>query len=550
MFHSTRISFVVIIRFEAMADTPKTESRRSSFFSSLSSSKKKLAPRSSLQFKVGPQFTPTIIQNPVLTSTGEALVPTITPRIDRGFERIDDEWVGYKRNYFTLVSSFQFQGLSFLKFAADHYYVIDPETQLKTRIKYFGIRLTSKCAEDGSSVVLVQHTAKRDRGPQFEPPTFPAVPSALPDHTIIREAANVRNTSKIAKLNRIFFFDRDIHNEDVSLSIKGLQGYPADKIIKVARYERIQFSSSINYKKPALNNKRFKLLVELVGVTSLDTTISLAYTETPPLIVRGRSPSNYQGGDTDQGETDLTSSIQSSVESTPSIENLNDFDTYQILKMATENMDIMNSPLVPSLKKKRGRKPKPKIDNGNNGIKKPKRSKKLIETSSHILEPMTTGLTRHNIVDKHGNLDRITSAYEQHSNEIKNTNAPIETSLVSTPEPATPKTHYESHGEIDEPSEFDVSADFVHLFDSQMHYNSIPIKSSLPSLISPIPKGANSIADSLSLESYETDFMQLKNRLELRKNNHYFHKEFDKINPSAMLGIDDYEDGPSFMSYS
>ncbi|KAH3686325.1 hypothetical protein WICPIJ_002687 [Wickerhamomyces pijperi] len=259
-----------------------------------SSSKRKLAPRSSLQFKIGPQFTETFTSVPILDSNNQYVQPMICPRIDRGFELIDGEWIGYKRNYFTLVSSFFFENVGFDKFAGEEYHILDPTTNQLVRIKYFAIQLVSGCAEEDSltHINLIQHTAKRDRGPQFPPPIHPVVPSELPNHDVIREAANVRNVGKILKMDSIFYFDKENHN-DYLFDINGLRDYPHEKIFKVARYERVQFSSSINYKKPSLNNKRFKLFVELVGYTENEEFVKLAYTETPPLIVRGRSPSNY-----------------------------------------------------------------------------------------------------------------------------------------------------------------------------------------------------------------------------------------------------------------
>lgn len=90
--------------------------------------------------------------------------------------------------------------------------------------------------------------------------------------------------------------------------------YPADDIIKVARYERVQFCSSINQKRPTNVVKHFKLTTVLGAVVLNDplktfyggdgltspslidgqkTFIPVISTDTPELIIRGRSPSNY-----------------------------------------------------------------------------------------------------------------------------------------------------------------------------------------------------------------------------------------------------------------
>jgi meiosis-specific transcription factor NDT80 len=322
--------------------------------------KRKLAPRSSLQFKVGPQFTPTVSLKTILNSHGSVVKPLLFPRIDRGFEIIENEWVGYKRNYFTLVSSFTFQGVRFEEFAGDRYHFSDLEPDSTQTIMYFGIRLVAQCVDDGSSVNLIQHTAKRDRGPQFTPPVHPAVPSRLPDHDIIKEAANVRNTNKIARLNEVFFFDRHEHDHE-SFDISGLEHYPDEKIIKVARYERVQFSASINYKKPALSSKRFKLLFQLVGFTDMkkpEEFVVLAFRETPPLIIRGRSPSNYSESMSAEVNEDIPFMSQFSHEALGEMLE-DDLNTFEILKEANDQMDL--EPLQTEMtKKKRGRKPKTK----------------------------------------------------------------------------------------------------------------------------------------------------------------------------------------------
>lgn len=323
--------------------------------------KKKLAPRSSLQFKIGPPFAPTRHVRPVFNSLGRVVEPVLNPRIDRGFEVLYNEWVGYKRNYFTLVSTFLFDGVPFGAFAGDEYFVQNEErnTLVKRKIQYFGIRILAKSLDDDTIVNLVQHTAKRDRGPQFSPKVQIVVPGTLPGHAVIKEAANVRNLGKIAKLNEIFFFDRDKHKD--SYSISGLDSYPEDKIMKVARFERVQFSLSINYKKPSLSSKRFKLVFELVGFLNDKDFVVLTYRETPPLIIRGRSPSNYSGSSAPQRsvkepvESDATYDSGMQLQSFPT----DDYETFEILREANDQMSLENELDDASLnKKRRGRKPK------------------------------------------------------------------------------------------------------------------------------------------------------------------------------------------------
>ncbi|SSD60778.1 uncharacterized protein SCODWIG_02539 [Saccharomycodes ludwigii] len=271
----------------------------------------RIAPRSTLQFKVGPPFTPSEILNKVyLNDTEKCITLELMPRIDRGFDFIDKEWIGYKRNYFTLVSCFKFLEIDENQLFFNNFTFNLNDNNNRHQIKYFAIRLIARCYEDNSFMTLVQHTAKRDKGPQINPQIHPLIPSELPNHQTIREASNVRNKIKKKKYDSTFYLHRD------QLAVKKLKGilstYPDDEIKKVVRYERVQFASSIAIKKPSQSNMHFKLIVVLGGVvdgnvmSQLDKTgnecydeennttfVPICVRETPSLIIRGRSPSNY-----------------------------------------------------------------------------------------------------------------------------------------------------------------------------------------------------------------------------------------------------------------
>ncbi|CAR21591.1 transcription factor NDT80 [Lachancea thermotolerans CBS 6340] len=276
----------------------------------------KIAPRSTLQFKIGPSFETVGRYCQVLGHRDKRPVNfMLRPRIDRGFDHIEDEWIGYKRNYFTLVTSFEVESLELPEFLNQSFEVDGVSgASSPLRPKYFAVRLMAVCDEDESQVSLVQHTAKRDKGPQFEPPILALVPATLPSHQIIREASNVRNESKMKKYDSLFFFYRNTDAQEFAPE-SVVHSYPKDRIKKVARYERVQFSSSINAKKQPNQCKHFKLRVVLGCVVDgqhlnqdsfcayqgLDclvengtgTFVPILEMETPPLVIRGRSPSNY-----------------------------------------------------------------------------------------------------------------------------------------------------------------------------------------------------------------------------------------------------------------
>lgn len=282
----------------------------------LKSKKTKIAPRSSLQFKLGPPYQPQHHHVSVYSGNdGSEVTPILTARIDRGFDNVHDNWIGYKRNYFTSVASFQIydEDLTTVEeFIQNKYYVMI--NGFKMEILYFATRLVASCCEDNKEMNLVQHTAKRDKGPQIRPPIHPIIPGVLPSHEIIRDASNIKNDSKKKKYDTDFYLHKgkiDLEEIDPNAII---HQYPADDIIKVARYERVQFCSSINQKRPTNVVKHFKLTTVLGAVVLNDplktiyegyglssptlidgqkTFIPVISTDTPELIIRGRSPSNY-----------------------------------------------------------------------------------------------------------------------------------------------------------------------------------------------------------------------------------------------------------------
>lgn len=308
--------------------------------------KLRIAPRSTLQFKVGPPFySGGRFRNLRCVETGELMNLKLLQRIDRGFDNIGDDWVGYKRNYFTLVAAFTIDGWDYKKFLS-HSFTIDAlpandetvegsdicfnvrkysdlHSDRTLPVEYFAVKIRATDDHD-NDIPLVQHTAKRDKGPQFSPDICPIIPSPLPNHQVIREASNVRNIVKKQKFDPTFHFyrNKELNNYPID-TILGL--YPDNCIKKVARFERVQFSASNNVDKHFDQNRFFKLHV-MFGVAVTESSLinseflqseeskeifentsepfelpngrkyiflHIEEMETPALIIRGRSPSNY-----------------------------------------------------------------------------------------------------------------------------------------------------------------------------------------------------------------------------------------------------------------
>lgn len=255
----------------------------------------KLAPRSSNQYRIGPPFGPTEVITPIFDDKFVSCTPEISARIDRGFDFIDGGWVGYKRNYFTLVACFRFYNQP-LDICHKRKFLYADFGKL-VQIKAFKLSIRHTCLDqENFQTTLVQHTAKRDRGPQFEPPEYLAVPGELPAHEIMKELANIRNGPKISFYDSLFY----ILNEEREAAAKRKRGilstYPKQgRIAMIGRYERIQFQSV------PVGSKRFGaafkgltfLVVQLLGVNENGTEVVLANSTSVPLTVRGRSPLNY-----------------------------------------------------------------------------------------------------------------------------------------------------------------------------------------------------------------------------------------------------------------
>lgn len=286
----------------------------------------KIPPRSCLQFKVGPPFRLIKNYNRIIKSSdGNKVIFNLTPRIDRGFDYLENQWIGYKRNYFAVTSSFQSSIEQDSKFVQDTFNItfdINQEEPLCCTVKYFAINLYAKDEAGINNVALVQHTAKRDKGPHFQPKPCPVIQSKLPDHDIIRSITNIKSLKKTSSLDKLFHFYLSEHG--IVLDSKEEEdrdplyiGYPGNCLDKVARFERIQFACSSGINRLNSVAKRFQLYVSLGVVIEMRTALNLQNTPgiqildkpdsdshnlyfvnlvdmtTPPLIIRGRSPSNY-----------------------------------------------------------------------------------------------------------------------------------------------------------------------------------------------------------------------------------------------------------------
>ncbi|CAK9437194.1 uncharacterized protein LODBEIA_P15770 [Lodderomyces beijingensis] len=265
----------------------------------------RVAPRSQEQYKIGPPFGETTIVNQIrLDSTRELVHPRLSARIDRGFDLFnDDTWVCYKRNYFSVVASFDFDELGARQsvFQEDTFSLADDDADGAAdgaahgaNIKRFLIRLSSQYANEKTKVNLNQHTPKRDKGPVSEPPMVPVIPGRIPEHSVIKQTSNVKKSSKLQEFEHLFKceYNRLLPTRPSSI----LLNYEKDKPYNtVAKYERLQFAYAP--KRRVSNGAEPKLVLQvhlLAELADSSRLATVAAVTTVPFLVRGRSPSNYE----------------------------------------------------------------------------------------------------------------------------------------------------------------------------------------------------------------------------------------------------------------
>lgn len=278
-------------------DSTKLASESTLFALQEYSKPKREPPRSANLFKIGPPFNLILNHNYILTSDGNFIRPVISARIDRGFDFVDNEWMGYKRNYFTAVVSFQFNGVTNKLALKQSFMCTGPDTSSeKNSVDYFMIRLGCECVgPNEADVRLVQHTAKRDHGPQNEPPSYNLIPGILPDHFVIRRISNVRNNIRISESDKYFYLDELNRNSLLqSGTNKLLEKYPpSEKVCIAAKYDRIQFQFAPSLTAKRNTNTRFALKMDLLACLTGGKVVKIVTAKTPCLLIRSRSPSTY-----------------------------------------------------------------------------------------------------------------------------------------------------------------------------------------------------------------------------------------------------------------
>ncbi|KAG5461359.1 MAG: hypothetical protein BJ554DRAFT_6462 [Olpidium bornovanus] len=209
----------------------------------------------------GLPFSPLIPPAELRSARGLApLQVDMCAKADRGFFLADGGWTCYRRNYFKISSAFSLRGISDAD-ARDSVLLVAGAQRdvghgfglstLFQRVVGFSIALRARIAGSDRPVELVQHTPKRDKGPQSTPAPQPVEPGG-----------------------------------NLGIATIPSQG--------VAVFERLQFkASTANNGKRRAAQQYFVVVVELHATTDDGMAYQVACLDSHPIIVRGRSPSHY-----------------------------------------------------------------------------------------------------------------------------------------------------------------------------------------------------------------------------------------------------------------
>ncbi|ORZ19756.1 hypothetical protein BCR42DRAFT_410453 [Absidia repens] len=203
------------------------------------------------------------------TDKSSVLDVRIQSKVDRGFFLADNDWTCYRRNYFQISSSFSLQGVVVLYDGQELPCFVQDQDMLH-EVDQFYIGISARLSDCDKQILLIQHTAKRDKGPQNTPEARP-----------IRPGGNLSFSSVGANQS-------------------------------IVTFERIQFkSATANNGKRRAAQQYYIVVMELFAkVRSSGKLVPVASTESQPVVVRGRSPGHYAES---HGSTSSSSTTKVSV---------------------------------------------------------------------------------------------------------------------------------------------------------------------------------------------------------------------------------------------
>lgn len=233
-----------------------------------------------------PPLLPTDVIYQLQTADGQLFRPEIYGRIDKGFFMADKDWTCYRRNYFSLNCSY-----TILPSIPNATMTLVAQTgggATGSSVYAFAMSIAAVVdGHDGKAIELVQHTPKRDKGPQQRPDRVTLQPRQPHQHGSMYGGDNSLGGSR-------GLYDSPGFSQSPSQPFSN-GNPPATE----ASYERIQFkNATANNGKRRAAQQYYHLIVELyadVGQQQSERWVKIATRISAQMVVRGRSPGHYQG---------------------------------------------------------------------------------------------------------------------------------------------------------------------------------------------------------------------------------------------------------------
>lgn len=226
-----------------------------------------------------------------ITCEGTPVVPTLEAKIEKGFFYSNDRvWTCYRRNYFAVNVSY---GLS-PWMSNSRLYLDQGNGKPQEQIQSMAVSLAA--AVDGSTgktIELIQHTPKRDKGPQIAMKKELLAPTPPGKHDHGAYGINSYHSSSNVPGPQLPLQEASEPPQQYAPTSHGNNNFQH-------QFERIQFkSATANNGKRRAQQQYYHLIVELwANIQSPRDSdakwVKIAARSSHPVVVRGRSPSHYQ----------------------------------------------------------------------------------------------------------------------------------------------------------------------------------------------------------------------------------------------------------------
>ena len=225
-----------------------------------------------------------------ITCEGTPVVPTLEAKIEKGFFYSQDRvWTCYRRNYFAVNVSY---GLS-PWMSNSRLYLDQGNGKPQEQIQSMAVSLAAAVdGTTGKTIELIQHTPKRDKGPQIAMKKELLAPTPPGKHDHGTYGINSYQSSSVP--------GPQLPLQEVSESSQPYSPASHSNNSFQHQFERIQFkSATANNGKRRAQQQYYHLIVELWANIQSPRDgdakwVKVAARSSHPVVVRGRSPSHYQ----------------------------------------------------------------------------------------------------------------------------------------------------------------------------------------------------------------------------------------------------------------